>query len=222
MVVPELTKLDMDHFMTSRDGEMFISDRAPSETLSHATGITDATPTSSQITNVLYDPTLGQGNAKKTAPKRLHTLLTSPGASVSPDSPPNESAVSKPATTTATTSVRKSRTKKATTTPRVSKKAREQAEFERLQTYAQDLFVELNGSIFKGGLPNDTALIWNKRLQTTAGRARWHRSREGVETCSIELSTKVLDRDGVPKPFSSSVSPFCLRLCRANPEHAFT
>jgi len=36
---------------------------------------------------------------------------------------------------------------------------------------------------------------WNKRLLTTAGRAKWHRSRDGVHTTEIELATKILDSD---------------------------
>lgn len=49
------------------------------------------------------------------------------------------------------------------------------AELERRVAYAHELFVELNHTVFKGGLPADTQLIWSKRLLTTAGRARWHR-----------------------------------------------
>jgi hypothetical protein len=48
-------------------------------------------------------------------------------------------------------------------------------EQQRRHDYAQQLFDDLNASIFKGGLPNNTALNWNKRLLTTAGRAKWHR-----------------------------------------------
>jgi len=36
-------------------------------------------------------------------------------------------------------------------------------------------------------------LHWNKRLLTTAGRAKWHRSRDGVQTTEIELAEKILD-----------------------------
>jgi hypothetical protein len=58
-------------------------------------------------------------------------------------------------------------------TPRTSKKAL--AEQGERVAYAQSLFVELNRSVFAGGLPVETALAWNNRLLTTAGRARWHR-----------------------------------------------
>lgn len=56
-----------------------------------------------------------------------------------------------------------------------SKKAQQTAEQLRRHDYAQQLFEDLNASVFKGGLPNNTALNWNKRLLTTAGRAKWHR-----------------------------------------------
>ena len=56
-----------------------------------------------------------------------------------------------------------------------SKKTQQTVEQQRRHDYAQQLFDDLNASIFKGGLPNNTALNWNKRLLTTAGRAKWHR-----------------------------------------------
>ena len=56
-----------------------------------------------------------------------------------------------------------------------SKKAQQTVEQQRRHDYAQQLFDDLNASVFKGGLPNNTALNWNKRLLTTAGRAKWHR-----------------------------------------------
>ncbi|KAG1757339.1 SprT-like family-domain-containing protein [Suillus lakei] len=71
-------------------------------------------------------------------------------------------------------------------------KAEEQA---RREKYAAQLFEELNSTIFNDGLPRETKLNWNKRLLTTAGRARWHRSRDGVQTTEIELAAKILDCD---------------------------
>ena len=56
-----------------------------------------------------------------------------------------------------------------------SKKTQQTVEQQRRHDYAQQLFDDLNASIFKGGLPSNTALNWNKRLLTTAGRAKWHR-----------------------------------------------
>ena len=60
-------------------------------------------------------------------------------------------------------------------TPRTSKKALALAAQADLEAYAQELFDELNGDVFKGGLPASTKLVWSKRLLTTAGRAKWHR-----------------------------------------------
>ncbi|OAX44842.1 hypothetical protein K503DRAFT_764726 [Rhizopogon vinicolor AM-OR11-026] len=71
-------------------------------------------------------------------------------------------------------------------------KAEEQA---RREKYAEKLFAELNSTIFNDGLPRETKLNWNKRLLTTAGRARWHKSRDGVQTTEIELAAKILDCD---------------------------
>ncbi|KIP03261.1 hypothetical protein PHLGIDRAFT_51488, partial [Phlebiopsis gigantea 11061_1 CR5-6] len=88
----------------------------------------------------------------------------------------------------------KSPTKKGKA-PRVSKKALQVAEQARREAYAQKLFDELNQSVFKGGLPDATKLTWSNRLLTTAGRARWRRSRDGTQTTEIELATKVLDCD---------------------------
>ncbi|PAV21792.1 hypothetical protein PNOK_0174900 [Pyrrhoderma noxium] len=64
---------------------------------------------------------------------------------------------------------------------------------ELLVEYAKNLFIELNASVFEGRLSENTDLQWNKRLQSTAGRAKWRRDNQGQETSIIELSTKVLD-----------------------------
>jgi len=81
----------------------------------------------------------------------------------------------------------------AAKTPRTSKKALALAQQAERAAYAQSLFDELNRTVFAAGLPVGTALIWSNRLLTTAGRARWHRSKEDVHTTSIELATKILD-----------------------------
>jgi hypothetical protein len=67
------------------------------------------------------------------------------------------------------------RTTAKTKTPRTSKKVLMQAEQEERAAYAQSLFDELNRTVFAGGLPVETTLVWSNRLLTTAGRARWHR-----------------------------------------------
>ncbi|KAI6045031.1 SprT-like family-domain-containing protein [Pisolithus marmoratus] len=74
-----------------------------------------------------------------------------------------------------------------------SKKVRDAAEQLRREKYAVNLFAELNHTVFGDGLPKDTKLEWSKRLLTTAGRARWYRSRDGTQTTKIELATKILD-----------------------------
>ncbi|KII86319.1 hypothetical protein PLICRDRAFT_56048 [Plicaturopsis crispa FD-325 SS-3] len=79
--------------------------------------------------------------------------------------------------------------------PRVMKKTAAAAEQVRREIYAQTLFAELNRTVFNNGLPANTALKWNVRLLTTAGRAKWHRNREGVHTTEIELAVKILDCD---------------------------
>jgi hypothetical protein len=90
--------------------------------------------------------------------------------------------------------------KLASTTPKTSrvpkgKKAEAEAQQSRREVYAQALFDELNAFVFGGELPA-VKLIWSKRLLTTAGRAKWHRSKAGVDTTEIELATKILDCDG--------------------------
>jgi hypothetical protein len=50
-----------------------------------------------------------------------------------------------------------------------------QAEQAERAAYAHSLFGELNRTVFAGGLPVETTLVWSGRLLTTAGRARWHR-----------------------------------------------
>ncbi|EPS99604.1 hypothetical protein FOMPIDRAFT_99402 [Fomitopsis schrenkii] len=76
--------------------------------------------------------------------------------------------------------------------PRLTKKALEAAEQQRRERYAQTFFDEINRTVFDGGLPGDTKLEWNKRLLSTAGRAKWQRDREGVQTTMIELAIKIL------------------------------
>lgn len=67
------------------------------------------------------------------------------------------------------------KTTRTTKTPRTSKKALAQAEQAERAAYARSLFDELNRTVFAGGLPVETTLVWSPRLLTTAGRARWHR-----------------------------------------------
>jgi len=67
------------------------------------------------------------------------------------------------------------KTARPKSTARTSKKATEEAEQARRERYAQELFDELNKSVFGNGLPENTKLNWNKRLLTTAGKAKYRR-----------------------------------------------
>lgn len=63
---------------------------------------------------------------------------------------------------------------------------------------AMELIDELDDKVFQGRLPSELGLVWSKRLNTTAGRAKWsifkdrdgHQTREAIQ---IELATKVID-----------------------------
>ncbi|TFK82454.1 hypothetical protein K466DRAFT_500296 [Polyporus arcularius HHB13444] len=79
--------------------------------------------------------------------------------------------------------------------PRMTKKALLQSELERRRNYAQAFFNEMNETVFGSGIPAGTTLEWNKRLLTTAGRAHWRKTREGVHVTSIQLAEKILDCD---------------------------
>ncbi|KZT67662.1 hypothetical protein DAEQUDRAFT_385518 [Daedalea quercina L-15889] len=83
----------------------------------------------------------------------------------------------------------------ATKAPRLSKKALEAAEQQRRERYAKTFFDEMNRTVFGHGLPDNTTLYWNKRLVSTAGKAKWQRNREGVQTSEIELAVKILTSD---------------------------
>ncbi|KZS90316.1 hypothetical protein SISNIDRAFT_551632 [Sistotremastrum niveocremeum HHB9708] len=76
-------------------------------------------------------------------------------------------------------------------TPRTKKLKPEEA---RVQEYARTLMTELCDSVF-GQIPAETPLKWNARLLKTAGRAKFCRHRDDTYDMSIELSTKVVDRE---------------------------
>ncbi|KAF4605645.1 hypothetical protein EYR40_004433 [Pleurotus pulmonarius] len=109
-------------------------------------------------------------------------------------------------TTSTSTSVKSTSTSTSTSTPssisvtrtglqatRVTKKAQAAADLTKRKNYAEDLFKELNALVFDRKLPPSTQLTWSKRLTTTAGRAKWHKSAAGVHTTEIELAEKILD-----------------------------
>jgi hypothetical protein len=61
--------------------------------------------------------------------------------------------------------------------PKKKNKAELAAEkLEELLKYANNLFAELNRTVFRDGLPDNTELKWSNTLRTTAGKAHWHRS----------------------------------------------
>ncbi|KAG9102812.1 hypothetical protein FRC06_001076 [Ceratobasidium sp. 370] len=67
-----------------------------------------------------------------------------------------------------------------------------------LEAQAITLFSELNRCVFGDRLPKDCAIVWSKKLNTTAGRAHWKRIRDSNgnvirHESYIELSTKVVD-----------------------------
>ncbi|KAJ7275578.1 SprT-like family-domain-containing protein [Mycena haematopus] len=63
--------------------------------------------------------------------------------------------------------------------------------------YAQQVYSYLNRVVFKDQLPSleDIEIKWNSRLLTTAGKALFHRDKNGNEYAEIQLATKVVDCD---------------------------
>ncbi|KAJ8703172.1 hypothetical protein PTI98_001820 [Pleurotus ostreatus] len=113
------------------------------------------------------------------------TLVETPCPRTDPSVKPASSSVSTPSSASVT------RTGLQAT--RVTKKAQAAAELTKRKLYAEDLFEELNSLVFDRKLPSSTQLKWSKRLTTTAGRAKWHKSSAGVHTTEIELAEKILD-----------------------------
>ncbi|KAK7064702.1 HMG box-containing protein C19G7.04 [Favolaschia claudopus] len=76
-------------------------------------------------------------------------------------------------------------------------KHREEERVAYCVTYAYQVYQYLNRRVFDNRLPplGEIDLKWSRRLNTTAGRARFHRNREGQEHSEIELATKILDAD---------------------------
>ncbi len=57
---------------------------------------------------------------------------------------------------------------------------------------APEIFAELNQIVFDGSLPPTTSIVWNAKLQRTAGQCVFE-THSGVRVARIELSKKVLD-----------------------------
>ncbi|KAK7468505.1 hypothetical protein VKT23_003011 [Stygiomarasmius scandens] len=103
---------------------------------------------------------------------------------------------------------------------RTSAKAKREERLNELKEYAEKLYDELNQKIFGKKLP-DAPLQWNTRLLTTAGKAQWHRSREGIETSSIQLATKILvDEDRIRKTLAHEMCHLACWIIDRNPKEA--
>lgn len=63
----------------------------------------------------------------------------------------------------------------ATKGKRTTKKSLEEAAQRHREEYTKNFFRLLNEEIFRSGLPEETQLQWNNRLQTTAGKAHFER-----------------------------------------------
>ncbi|KAJ7102448.1 SprT-like family-domain-containing protein [Mycena belliarum] len=77
---------------------------------------------------------------------------------------------------------------------RLKREIRARQERTRVE-YAEQVYSYLNKIVFGDKLPllNEISLIWNNRLQTTAGRAQYHRDRHGNQFVEIHLATRILD-----------------------------
>ncbi|THU90761.1 hypothetical protein K435DRAFT_759939 [Dendrothele bispora CBS 962.96] len=166
-------------------------------------------------------------NEPKSHRKTLKLTEESLSYSPSPRSPrkrsqPNATTVFTP-TTPAAAIETPSKTSSASRSPmkkRMSAKAKKEERFNELKKYAEELFEELNQKIFEGKLP-DAPLQWNPRLLTTAGKAQWHRSREGIETSSIQLATKILvDEDRIRKTLAHEMCHLACWVIDRNPKEA--
>ncbi|KAF9535759.1 SprT-like family-domain-containing protein [Crepidotus variabilis] len=130
---------------------------------------------------------------KKGTPSTTSRKPKFPGVGI-PDSSISTAAPSGLSEEVVSTPTTRQSAQKAPRTPRTnSKKAQEKEKRDRLHAYAQQLFTDLNATVFDDQLPTSTQLIWNTRLLRTAGRAKFHRTREGAETTEIELADKILD-----------------------------
>lgn len=86
----------------------------------------------------------------------------------------------KPKTTAAPSTPRRENTSAVPKTPRIGKKAKEAAEKEQLLTYAKEWFKKLNREVFSMMLPENTDIIWNPKLISSAGRAHFKRYEESL------------------------------------------
>ncbi|KAL1732659.1 SprT-like family-domain-containing protein [Schizophyllum commune] len=124
--------------------------------------------------------------SRATSPSKSRSISPSKSSSTSPTkSSPDKAGPSRPT----------SPTKRPPSPRKPTQKALREAEAARRAAYAQEIFTQLNAQVFKGGLPPETPLVWNAKMTSTAGRARYHRNSEGEVVTCIELATKILDRN---------------------------
>ncbi|KAJ8091326.1 hypothetical protein AAF712_013577 [Marasmius tenuissimus] len=129
-----------------------------------------------------------------THPQVPQVRVSSTGGSVSnPATPAKKKGPKLPETPTAAPAAN-TPTQGSQRKPRVSKKVLEETRLAQLFEYAQNFFHEMNAAVFGNGLPQQTQLSWNKKLYTTAGKARWNKGRnDGAGLSQIELAPKILD-----------------------------
>lgn len=68
----------------------------------------------------------------------------------------------------------------------------------RRDALAASLVASLDSTVFSHRLPPSLRIIWSKRLNTTAGRASWRRTKDSAgqvvgTSAEVELATKVVD-----------------------------
>ncbi|KAL0576381.1 hypothetical protein V5O48_005602 [Marasmius crinis-equi] len=133
-------------------------------------------------------------------PQLPHLRTSSIGGSVSNPATPTKSKSNKSSEKSATPSTN-TPTQASPSKRKPSKKALEEARLTALFEYAQNFFHEINAAVFGNGLPRQTELIWNKKLLTTAGKAKWNKGRNEVAGYTkIELAPKILDCEGMNMP----------------------
>jgi len=110
----------------------------------------------------------------KAAPSKKKTEPVQSKARASPK--PKETPANVSSSTAGGSKEPKTPTKRAARTPaKLSEKKLRQIELERRKDYAQTIFSTVNEKVFRSRLPTTTELVWNNRLTTTAGRAKYHR-----------------------------------------------
>lgn len=112
------------------------------------------------------EPAASSSSKRPASPTKSQSIYPSKSGSTSPTkSSPDKSGPSRPT----------SPTKRPPSPRKPTQKALREAEAARRAAYAQEIFTQLNAQVFKGGLPPETPLVWNAKMTSTAGRARYHK-----------------------------------------------